>query len=76
MLWVDLNNVKIIEPNVGQRILEFHTLNKLENKLPADMTHEIAGFIGSEGYLNKKYGGKKQKGEKLKRERFIKNKEK
>lgn len=61
MLWVDLNNVKIIEPDVGQRILEYKTLTKLENRLPEDMTHEIAGFVGSHEYLNKHRGGKKSK---------------
>lgn len=72
LLWVDLNNTKIIEPNIAQRILEYKTLTKLENKLPADMTHEIAGFIGSEEYLTKKYGGKKSKNRKNKSKKMYK----
>lgn len=62
LLWVNLNNVKIIEADVAQRILEYKTLTELENKLPLDMTHEIAGFVGSNEYLHKKHkGGKKSK---------------
>jgi len=72
LLWVDLNNTKIIEGNLSQRILHYKTLTQLENKLPIDMTHEIAGFVGSKEYLNKKYiGGKKSRKYKNK---FKKNK--
>lgn len=52
LIWIDLNNVKIIEPDVAQRILEYKTLTSLENRLPEDITHEIAQHVGSQMYLH------------------------
>lgn len=59
LFWINLGNVNIIESDVEQRIIHEKTLTGLEERLPTDMTREIAKFVGSAEYMNK--GGKKSK---------------
>lgn len=75
LLWVDLNNVKIIKGNIKQRMIHNKTLISLEGKLPQDVTYQIGEFVDSQEYLNRKRGGSK-KSKKRKKKLFYKNKSK
>jgi hypothetical protein len=66
LVWVNLDKVKIIEPNVEERIYQAKALTEIEQELPYDMTRQIGEFVGSKEYLNKGKGGKKSKSNKYK----------